>query len=230
MMPWSDGAEAEPEVLNNPDNFADLAFCHTDVRGFTFNRSQTIDGGNPIDTFAKYGKVYSGHIHWAQSFKNVRMLGSPYELTRSDIGNIKSVWLLDLETLEETQYVNTHSPNFLRYNLSWLLEQPIPVLQSLFYNNYVDVLVDASWSTWFPFSTFTESFIGYRKLNYIIATSESEGDDELPIENEEINLVKMIEIHINGLPYNDALKEKLVKASNKIYNTVLQNLNRGSSE
>ena len=230
MMPWRDGPEAEAEVLNNPDNFADLVFCHTDIRGFTFNRTQKVEEGIETDTFTNYKKVYSGHIHWAQNFKNVRMLGSPYQLTRSDCGNTKSVWLLDLETMKETQFINNHSPCFLKYKLTWLLEQPIPILQSLFNNNYVDIVVDAAWATWFPFSSFTESFTGYRKLNFIISTADAESDENLPIENEEINLLRMIELHIEGLPYSEALKKKLFTASSKIYNTVLSNLNKGSNE
>ena len=89
-------------------------------------------------------------------------------------------------------------------------------------------MVDATWSTWFPFSTFTEAFSGYRKINYIITTAETESDDELPVENEEINLLKMIELHVEGLPYNEALKGKLLKASTQIYNKILQNLSRGT--
>jgi DNA repair exonuclease SbcCD nuclease subunit len=229
MMPWRDGHEAEAEILNDPKYFADLVFCHTDIRGFTFNKTQRVEDGNEVDAFKNFQKVYSGHIHWAQNFKNVRMLGSPYELTRSDCGNTKSFWCLDLETLEETQYTNTHSPKFLRYKLDWLLEQPIEKLQDFFTNNYVDVMVDATWSTWFPFSMFIESFTGYRKLNFIITTADIEGNDELPMENEEINLLRMIELHIEGLPYNEGLKEKLTKVSTQIYNKISQNLSRGGS-
>jgi hypothetical protein len=96
MMPWRDGHEAEAEILNDSQYFADLVFCHTDIRGFTFNKTQRVEEGNEVDAFKNFQKVYSGHIHWAQSFKNVRMLGSPYELTRSDCGNTKSFWCLDL--------------------------------------------------------------------------------------------------------------------------------------
>ena len=230
MMPWRDGHAAEAEVLNNPDNFADLVFCHTDIRGFTFNKMQRVEEGNDVDTFKNFKKVYSGHIHWAQNFKNVRMLGSPYELTRSDSGNTKSVWLLNLEDLEETRFANNFSPRFVRFKLAWLLDQPMADIQKMFENNYVDIMVDATWSTWFPFSMFTESFNGYRKLNYIITTTDSESDDELPVENEEINLLKMIELHIESLPYNDGLKEKLIKASTQIYNKISQSLSRGSTE
>lgn len=229
MMPWRDGPAAEAEVLNSPENWSDLVFCHTDIRGFTFNRMQKVEEGNGVDSFQRYGKVYSGHIHWAQAFKNVRMLGSPYEITRSDSGNTKSVWLLDLDTMEETQFVNHHSPSFVKYRISWLLEQSMEKLQELFFNNYVDIVIDAAWSTWFPFSTFTESFVGCRKFNFIISTIDIESDD-LPIDNEEINLLKMIELHIDTLPYSTALKEKLLTASNKIYSKVLSNLNKGSNE
>lgn len=230
FMPWRDGHQAEADCLNNPDNQADLAFCHTDIRGFTFNKMQRVEEGNDVSAFNQFKKVYSGHIHWAQHFKNVRMLGSPYELTRSDSGNRKSFWRLDLDTLEETEYVNHSSPKFLRYKLAWLLEQPVGKMQELFYNNYVDIMVDATWSTWFPFSTFTEAFSGYKKINYIITTIDSDAGDDLPVETEDINLLKMIQLHIEALPYNEGLKEKLVETSTKIYNKILQNLSKGTNE
>jgi DNA repair exonuclease SbcCD nuclease subunit len=230
IMPWRDGHEEEAKVLNDPANFADLVFCHTDIRGFTFNKMQKIDEGNDVDTFKNFQKVYSGHIHWAQQFKNVRMLGSPYQLTRSDSGNDKNIWLLDLETFEETSFLNNHSPKFVRYKLGWLLEQPMEIIQQIFENNYVDIMVDATWSSWFPFSLFTESFSNYKKINYIITTDEIENVDDLPVENEEINLQKLIETHIQSLPYNDGLKEKLNKVSLQIYHKILQNLSRGSAE
>lgn len=230
MMPWRDGHEAESEVLDNPENRADIVFCHTDIRGFTFNKNQKVEDGNGVDAFTNFQKVYSGHIHWAQSFKNVRMLGSPYQLTRSDNGNTKSIWMLDLETLEEKQFGNEHSPKFVKYKLAWLMDQPIEDLQKLFFNNYVDVMVDATWASWFPFSMFTESFNSYRKLNYVITTADPESNEELPVETEEINLLRMIEMHIQTLPYNEALKEKLFKVSTQFYNKSLQNLGKGATE
>jgi hypothetical protein len=117
----------------------------------------------------------------------------------------------------------------MRYKLGWVVEQPLEELQRLLTNNYVDIMVDATWSTWFPFSMFTETFSGYRKLNFIITTADIEGDDELPVENEEINLLRMIELHIESLPYNEGLKEKLTKVSTQIYNKISQNLSRGGT-
>jgi hypothetical protein len=218
FMPWRDTHEQEAEVLMEMNG--EILFCHTDVRGFSFNRIQKIEGGNDIETFGKFRRVYSGHIHFAQKYKNVRMLGSPYELTRSDIGNQKNVWLLDLETDTETNFENTYSPKFIKMKLERVMELTINELQEIFKNNYVDILVDASWSMKFPFSQFTEKFTGYRKINYVITASDEvdENGDYVDTHSEEINLLQLISEHIEGLPYGEGVKEKLMSVSSRIYN------------
>lgn len=217
FMPWCDTHEQEAEILAKYSG--DILFCHTDVKGFSFNNIQKIDGGNEIESFEKFKRVYSGHIHFAQKFKNVRMLGSPYQLTRSDSGNPKNVWLLDLATNEETSFENNYSPKFLKLKLENVLEYTIEELQNIFINNYVNILVDSSWSMKFPFSQFIEKFTGYRKINYIITTSNDEDSGEYleDGESEEIDLMQLISEHINTLPYGDGVKEKLLSVSSKLY-------------
>ena len=218
FMPWCDTHEQEAEVM--AQHSGDILFCHTDVRGFSFNNIQKIEGGNDIESFEKFKRVYSGHIHFAQKFKNVRMLGCPYQLTRSDIGNPKNVWLLDLETDEETSFENTYSPRFLKMKLENVLEYTIEELQKVFYNNYVNILVDSSWSMKFPFSQFIEKFTGYRKINYVITTNSEDADGEYleDGDGEEINLLQLISEHIDTLPYGDGVKEKLLSISTRLYN------------
>ena len=157
------------------------------------------------------------------------MLGTPYELTRSDMGNPKSIWLLDLETDEELCWENTVSPKFLKYRLEWILEKNIEELQTLFYNNFVDILITPQWSLKFPFSTFIENFTGYRRINHVIITDE-EADN---ISNEEltdgdisqeISLVTMIEKYVDGLPYTDQIKQKLKDVSERLYHETTKEL------
>lgn len=220
FMPWLDTHEQEAEVLSKVNG--EILFCHTDVKGFSFNRIQKIEGGNDVETFGKFKRVYSGHIHYTQKYKNVRMLGSPYELTRSDSGNQKNIWLLDLETDTEINFPNTFSPKFIKMKLERVLELRIDELREIFKNNFVDILVDTSWSMKFPFSQFTEKFTGYRKINYVITTAnETEDSVELDGDNtEEINLLQLISDHINTLPYGESVKEKLLSVSSRVYNEV----------
>ena len=225
FIPWVDKPEEFAEVVNKHQ--ADLMFCHTDIKGMSFNKFVKIEDGNDPDILAKFQRVYSGHIHYAQKFKNVRMLGSPYELTRSDGGNSKAIWLLDLETNEEISFPNNNSPKFLRFKLEWLLEQPIGKLQDLFFNNFIDVLVTPQWSLKFPFAIFAEKFTGYRKINPIITSEDGEvltEDGEIIESYEEINLNKLIEKHIETLPYSENVKESLKKFTANLYQETLKEL------
>jgi len=229
FMPWVDTAEEFMEIIKEPNNKADIMFCHTDIQGMSFNKFTTIDEGANPDKFANFDRVYSGHIHYAQKYKNVRMLGCPYELTRSDSGNKKSIWLYDLDTDTEAEFQNDISPKFVKYKLEWLLEQPIGSLQELFYNNFVDVIISPQWSIKFPISTFNEKFSGYRKINYIISDhNDNVLDDEsetlLNDHNEEISLTSLIDKHIETLPYSENIKESLKKISNKFYQETLKEI------
>ena len=153
------------------------------------------------------------------------MLGSPYELTRSDSGNVKSVWLYDIEKDEEHEFKNSRSPKFLRYKLDWVLEQKIEDLQDLFFNNFIDIMVTPQWSLKFPFSAFTEKFVGYRKINHIITTEEDrQEDEEDESAGEEINMILLIEKHIEGLNYAEAVKQKLTEVSKKFYRETLRDI------
>jgi hypothetical protein len=89
-------------------------------------------------------------------------------------------------------------------------------------------MVTPQWSLKFPFSAFTEKFTGYRKINHNIVTEEEQKieDGEL-VEGEEggeINLTNLIEKHIDGLHYSEAIKEKLINISKKLYHDALREL------
>jgi len=229
FLPWVEDHDELVSIIQNPLNFADVLFCHTDVKGVSFNRHVKIEEGAEAESFSGYHRVYSGHIHYSQKYKNVRMLGTPYQLTRSDSGNTKAIWLLDLETDEERCWENTVSPKFLRYRLEWVLEQKIEDLQDLFYNNFVDILITPEWSLKFPFGQFIENFTGYRRINHIIVSEDSLGDESEDNEaegyvSEEITLVKFIENYVNGLPYPSHLKEKITEVSKRFYNETLKEL------
>ena len=152
------------------------------------------------------------------------MLGSPYELTRSDIGNVKSVWLYDIEQDKEHEFKNERSPKFLKYRLEWILEQNANELQSLFFNNFVDIMVTPQWSLKFPFSAFTEKFTGYRRINHIITTEEERQEEDIIEEGEEINMILLIEKYIEGLNYSEAVKQKLSEVSKRFYQETLRDI------
>jgi hypothetical protein len=227
FMPWVDSPEEFAEIVQLPEYKAEIMFCHTDIKGMSFNKFVKIEEGSDPDKFAHFHRVYSGHIHYAQKYKNVRMLGCPYELTRSDSSNTKTLWRLDLETDEEVGFTNDHSPKFVKYKLDWVLEQPIGKLQKLFQNNYVDIMVTPQWSLKFPFGIFADKFTGYRKINPIITASDEDTmteDGEIIGAYEEINLSNLIDKHIDSLPYSENVKQSLKNVSSRLYQEALVEL------
>jgi len=225
LMPWKDTKEQEQAVIDS--NEADYLFCHTDMRGLKFNSFVQVDEGNHVEAFNKFRAVYSGHIHYAQKNGNVRMVGCPYPLTRSDIGNVKHVWYLDMVKHTETGIANDYSPQFVRMNLAKILEMKYKDVKEIIRNNFCDVLVHSSWATNFPFNEFLELFseIEYRKLNYIITTM-GEGDEidlEEGIYEKEVDLPTLIDMYIDNLSYKDNVKNKLKEVSRKLYTKSIRN-------
>ena len=225
FLPWVEDVKELKQILQNPKNFSDVLFCHTDIVGLSFNRFTKVDEGAEVKELENYSKVYSGHIHYAQKLNNVRMLGCPYELTRSDSDNQKSVWVYDLESGQEIQYKNDYTPKFLKYRLEWILEQNIDDLQKIFFNNFIDITVCTQWIFKFPFSSFVEKFTGYRRINPSIISEDAADADDLEEEaTEEISIVDLIQVYINELNYSQAIKEKLYSVSKKMYQETLKDL------
>jgi DNA repair exonuclease SbcCD nuclease subunit len=228
LMPWRATKEQEQETVYS--NTADYLFCHTDMQGLKFNRNVKVDEGINIETLKKFKRVYSGHIHYAQNAGNVRMIGSPYQLTRSDIGNAKSVWFIDFTNDTEDNIVNDFTPKFIKVNLDKLLELRFKRAEEILENNFVDILVDAITTVNFPFSSFLDLFsnIKYRKLNYIITSTEDNDDwlvEELEGGDETIDLPSLVNLYIDSLSYNEGIKTRLKEVSKTLYIDTLKNSN-----
>jgi len=224
LMPWRKSVEAEVECVSSFD--ADYLFCHTDVKGLKFNKFTEVEHGLDLREMDKFKKVYSGHIHYAQTNKNFRMVGCPYQLTRSDMNNEKGIWLVDFENDSETYFKNTVSPNFTRILFEKVLEMELEDVNRMFFNNFVDILVHPKWSLNFPFSSFSDELEGYKKLDFIAKTTELDENGEIipDVGNtlENFDVISLAEKVINSTSHPDDLKETLKNTVRKLYDNVIK--------
>ena len=225
LMPWRASKQDEMDCISaNP---ADFLFCHTDIAGLKFNKHTEVHDGLSLEFLNTFRKVYAGHIHFAQQKGNFRMLGNPYQMTRSDMGNAKGIWCFNIETEKETFYENTLSPKFMRLMFDKLLEMEIEDINKLIKNNFVDVLVDTKWSLNFPFSMFTEEINGHRKFEFILRFSD-ENEEDFLVENEssleKIDILDLASKLISGTSHSEIIKSKLMDTLRNLYNKV-QNTN-----
>lgn len=142
LMPWGVNKYQEVEFLNEIGH-SDFLFGHTSVLGAVYSGSRVVEHGNEVDVFYTFGQVYTGHIHTTQKVKNVRFVGSPYQLTKNDIGNPKMIYLIDFPSGEEKTFINDYSPKFLKIKWNDINEMPLDKLQNIVKNNFVDLIVDS---------------------------------------------------------------------------------------
>ena len=88
MMPWRRDAEHETQTLADFPQ-TDIVFCHSEVKGIYLNAKVKNEHGTDSNVYDKYTRVYSGHIHFRQERGKLLMVGTPYQLTRSDANNSK---------------------------------------------------------------------------------------------------------------------------------------------
>ena len=145
LMPWRKNTKEESETLIECQKqySPDYAFMHGTFSGSQYNKFVKIDKeeGGSIKSTEGYTRVYSGHIHWAQQFKNINVVGCPYEITRGDADNKKGMYCLDLETGEETFYENTISPKHIRFRFEEFNKDLFKEIEKVAPNNFIDVLV-----------------------------------------------------------------------------------------
>jgi DNA repair exonuclease SbcCD nuclease subunit len=229
MMPWRKDQEAEAECLENATPH-DYLCCHCDIRGLKFNRYSNVEHGSSIDKFRKFGRVYSGHIHYAQESENIKMLGSPYELTRSDMGNPKGITLLDLSTGKETYFSNNFSPKHKRVEFTNLLNLSPDEASSIFNNNFVDVMIDPKMAMKAPLNIISEMLPEARRISfhpYDQNQINNLSENIQVSENRQFNVMDFIKEYVNSLETTEETKTKMINSINKLHSIIISQEQEG---
>jgi DNA repair exonuclease SbcCD nuclease subunit len=222
LMPWRKDHDAEREVLKNA-NPHDYMFCHTDLKGLMFNKFVRIEEGLEYDDISKFERVYSGHIHYSQNFGKMRMLGSPYQLTRSDTDNPKGITVLDLETGYEEYYENKYSPRFVRLTFDKVLNSTPSELGPIFRNNFIDILVDPEIAVKAPLGLLSDYIepplkISFTPINTPDQTVVDEGFHDL--EGKSFSILDLTKLYLEKCNYDEGKSTKIYKAIEKLLHKV----------
>ena len=98
VVPWI-CADNEQDIKQFMDQSkSDLCVGHFEIEKFQMYRGVESHGGMPIDLFAKYERVLSGHYHTRSERDNVTYVGTPCEMTWQDYNDPKGFHLFDTET------------------------------------------------------------------------------------------------------------------------------------
>ena len=229
MMPWRRDAEHETETLANYPQ-AQIVFCHSEVKGIYLNAKVKNEHGTDSNIYEKYTRVFSGHIHYRQERGKLLMVGTPYQLTRSDANNTKGFDLVDLEDMSETFFVNDVSPKFMKYNILQLYDMPLGQFKNQIRNNFVDLFVPSKIATTNALSQLINKIQNIsRKLEPNIYQEENYIDkdfydiDEIEEMYKNYNILNLCNVYVDGLGGDDETKSKLKEKLKTLYNQCAYN-------
>lgn len=109
IIPWI-CKDNEKEVMDFITNSkSDLCMGHFEIATFAMYRGVESHDGLPVDMFAKYERVISGHYHTKSQRENIVYVGTPYEMTWQDYNDPKGYHLFDTETREISFFENPYT-------------------------------------------------------------------------------------------------------------------------
>ena len=152
------------------------------------------------------------------------MLGSPYELTRSDMDNPKGITLLDLETGKETFFKNDFSPKFKKFQFDDILEKNVDEINAEFQNNFVDIMIDPRMALKAPLNILTDSIINPRKISfhpYDPNQATSLDERMRSTEDRQFDVLDFIEEYVGQLNHDSETQTKILSTINKLHSIIV---------
>lgn len=222
IMPWRKSKQDIEECVNTHN--ADWLLCHCDINELKTNsKSIPVDYGVSPKIFEKFKRVLSGHIHFRQKHRNILMLGNNQHTTRADLGNDKFVDFFDLTQSYDkchSEIINTHSPRFVKFNVTELLAKTKDELKRLTTNQLVDVEIDNTYlvdnsvkcnvilKEIEEYAKELKSFVVYASDDTVIELNDN------VVQTYDINVI--IETFIDKMEYSDEIKERAKKEAKEI--------------
>lgn len=220
MLPYLGNGD-EPKYLKEYRSF-DYAFMHNELKTMKFDNGQAICSGADPKDFG--GMIYAGHIHKRQESKNAVYVGSPYHTRRSDIGNVKGVYCIDLRTKLHTFYENSHSPVFQKVHIDTLDGLTEQQKASIFNNNYNDLIVPEEYikSKKVKVNELYDISLKYKSKRFeIISVKNDAAEDNqtetIDIDLRHIDIESLIDSNINALPDIPQEQKNRLKELNSNY-------------
>ena len=97
MVPWINMDNHETSMNSIIASKAQVCMGHLQIQGFEMYLGSICHDGLQASLFDKFDCTFSGHFHRKSSIGNIHYLGTPYQWTWNDYGEIKGFHIFDTE-------------------------------------------------------------------------------------------------------------------------------------
>jgi DNA repair exonuclease SbcCD nuclease subunit len=142
LLPWINQDNEKESLEFIKTAAASWLVGHLELKGFEVLRGVIHEFGMDHKIFDRYEQVLSGHYHIRNEKDNVKYLGSPYQMTFNDAGDVKGFWVIDTDT-RDLEFIENPKTMFhvLRYDDSNNNYENMKSYCSQFEKKYVKIFV-----------------------------------------------------------------------------------------
>jgi len=115
MVPWINKENKEQCDNFLKDSKADIMCGHFELSGYEVLRGVKFDGGMSDNLLKRFDEVWSGHFHMKHYKNNVRYMGTPYQITFSDLYESKGFYIYDTDS-GDLEFIENPEKMFLHIN------------------------------------------------------------------------------------------------------------------
>ena len=188
LVPWVGDMKEENKIIADCKDKFDYLVFHTEISGMTYDNNRPIVNGLNLSVVDDNCRILSGHIHKRQESKKGLYFGSPYHLTRSDIGNEKGIYIFSCDgekKMKRTFVKNDVSPEFKAVNFSEIGKDP-KNWADITKGNFVDIVFSQEELDSINVNKFMKEIQTFAPMKVEIAMKKEEKVEE---KNEDENLI-----------------------------------------
>lgn len=139
-IPYLGDSILESKYLAEYSTNAQYALMHTELNKMKMDNGMLITNGANAELFN--GTIFAGHIHKRQENNKCIYVGSPYHLSKADIGNDKGIYILNINDNKIDFIKNNYSPIYQSIYMEDYISMNIDERKEFFDNNYTYILLN----------------------------------------------------------------------------------------
>lgn len=215
LVPWINRENYDDSLKFLKTTTAEVVMGHFEIQGFEVYKGVRFDNGLTREPFKRFDAVYSGHFHHKQEKGNIIYLGSPFQITFSDLGVTKGFHVFDTAT-REMEFVENPYKMFHKFLYDDLKnDYDTTKDRSQYKNTYVKVVV-VNKTKPYIFDRFIDAFYDVGVANLSIVEDFGVDDGLIEDINLELDTMTLISNEIDSMEHLEK-PEKLKTLIQSLY-------------
>lgn len=219
MVPWLyDLDHFKNYIAENIVDDVDVVCGHFDILNGQMGKNSFSKSGLQKELLFQFPKVFSGHYHTISSIKNgdkeIKYIGSPYQLNFGDSGEPRGFHILNCDDLSYEFVENTTSIKFVNINY------PDPITEEMVKGNKVNVYLKDGNEDSDSIQEYLEEINKFKPISNPVLKTIENFDGKNEINNSELqvkSLKELFSIYLNGLNLGEEVKSDVEEMIYSLY-------------